>query len=489
MDILSIGASRTRLHCPGDFMRFHKPRSRALLALAASIVFTLTGCATAAVNASGSSRIVPTDAPSTVGNLTSDDEGFRRLKHIVVIYMENHSFDNLYGEFPGANGLANAGTRATQVDLLGKPFAVLPTLPGGAFPSNLPNAPFNIEQYIPIGVNSPDLVHRFYQEQAQIDRGKMDKFAAISDAKGLVMGYYHTANLPLAAEAARNTLCDNFFHGAFGGSFLNHIYFISAQVPTFASAPQPMHAQLDKNGALIRDGALTPDGYVVNTTFTVNNPHPSTIPPAFLVPNQTFATIGDRLSEKNVSWAWYSGGWADALAGHPDSLFQFHHQPFAYFANFADGTAAKAAHLKDETEFIAAARAGTLPSVSFVKPVGEVNEHPGYANVKSGEEHVVALLQALRSNPQWSETAVIITYDENGGFWDHVAPPVVDRWGPGSRVPTFVISPLARHGYVDHNIYDTSSILALIEHRWGLAPLSTRDAAANDMHAAFDFKQ
>jgi phospholipase C len=489
MDILSSGASRIVLHRLGDSMRFDKARAGAALPLATGILFTLAACSTVAVNASGPSSVVATAAPSTAGNLRSDDEGFRRLKHIVVIYLENHSFDNLYGEFPGANGLANAGARATQVDLLGKSFAVLPTPPGGAFPSNLPNAPFNIEQYIPIGVNSPDLVHRFYQEQAQIDGGKMDKFAAISDAKGLVMGYYHTSNLPLAAEAASNTLCDNFFHGAFGGSFLNHIYFISAQVPIFPSAPQTMRAQLDEHSNPVRDGAVTPDGYVVNTSFTVNAPHPAMIAATFLVPNQTFPTIGDRLSEKNVSWAWYSGGWADALAGHADSLFQFHHQPFAYFANFADGTAAKAEHLKDETEFVAAARAGTLPSVSFVKPLGEVNEHPGYANVKSGEEHVVELLKALRSSPQWSETAVIITYDENGGFWDHVAPPVIDRWGPGSRVPTFVVSPLAKHGFVDHNIYDTSSILALIEHRWGLAPLSTRDAGANDMHAAFDFKQ
>ena len=118
-----------------------------------------------------------------------------------------------------------------------------------------------------------------------------------------------------------------------------------------------------------------------------------------------------------------------------------------------------------------------------------MNEHPGYTNVLSGEQHVEDLLAALRSNPHWKHTAVIITYDENGGFWDHVAPPVIDKWGPGSRVPTLVISPLAKHGYVDHNTYDTSSILALIEHRWGLAPLSTRDAAANDLHEAFDFKQ
>src|SRR2546423_7323427 len=250
------------------------------------------------------------------------------LQYLVVIYLENHSFDNLYGEFPGANGLANAGATATQVDLAGKKFVVLPTPPGGAFPNNLANAPFSIEQYIPINANTPDLVHRFYQEQVQIDGGKMDRFAAVSDAKGLVMGFYHTSNLPLAAEAATNTLCDNFFHAAFGGSFLNHIYFISARVPVFPPAPAEMRTRLDERGNLVIDGTVTPDGYVVNTAFTVNNPHPSVIPAANLVPNQTFETIGDRLSEKGISWACYSGGWPDAVAGHPAPLFQFHHQPF-----------------------------------------------------------------------------------------------------------------------------------------------------------------
>ena len=469
-------------------MRFHQSRLAALSL--ASILFALAACspdATTSPSASSAARAAAGAAASNADDLKSEGEGLGRLKHIVVIYLENRSFDNLYGEFRGANGLANAGTHATQVDLLGNPFAHLPTPPGG-FPINLPNAPFSIEQYVPIQSIIPDLVHRYYQEQAQIDGGKMDKFAAIGDARGLVMGYYHTANLPLAVEAASNTLCDNFFHGAFGGSFLNHIFLVSAQAPTFPNAPQAMHAVLDQNGNLITDGAVTPNGYVVNTAFTVNKPHPSTVPAARLVPNQTFTTIGDRLSENDVSWAWYSGGWNDALAGHADALFQFHHQPFAYFANYADGTAAKAQHLKDETDFIAAARAGTLPAVSFVKPLGAVNEHPGYADLRSGELHVEQLLQALRSNPHWKHTAVIITYDENGGFWDHVAPPVIDQWGPGSRVPTLVISPLAKHGYVDHNIYDTSSILALIEHRWGLEPLSTRDAAANDMHDAFDFK-
>jgi acid phosphatase len=418
--------------------------------------------------------------------------GFDRLKHVVVIYLENHSFDNLYGEFPGANGLAKAAGTATQVDGSGKPFDFLPfpdSAPFRPFPTNLPNAPFSIEQYVPVHAKTPDLVHRFYQEQSQINGGKMNRFAVVSDAKGLVMGYYHTAHLPLADEARRYTLCDNFFHAAFGGSFINHFWLIAARTPAFPRAPAAIVAKLDSRGRLVNDGAVTPDGYAVNTLFSVNRPHPSGVPADRLLPNQRFPTIGDRLTAKQISWAWYAGGWDDALAGRPDSLFQFHHQPFVYFANYADGTPAKAEHLKDEKEFIAAARAGTLPAVAFVKPLGEVNEHPGYANVLTGERHTMELINAVGNGPDWKSTAIIITYDEHGGFWDHVPPPSGDRWGPGTRVPTLIISPFARRGFVDHTRYDTTSILAFLEHRFGLQPLNSRDANANDLTAAFDFAQ
>jgi acid phosphatase len=408
-----------------------------------------------------------------------------RLQHLVVIYLENHSFDNLYGEFPGADGLNDAAATATQVDASATPFVTLPQVSGSPFPPTLPNAPFPIEDYVPANVRIRDLVHRFYQEQAQIDGGKMDKFALVSDAKGEVMGFYHTGPLPLAAEAANYTLCDNFFHAAFGGSFLNHFWLIAARTPVFPNAPSAIVAQLAADGSLISDGAVTPDGYAVNTLFTVNQPHPS-VPADRLVPNQTFATIGDRLSERHISWAWYSGGWNDALAGHADPLFQFHHQPFAYFANYADGTAAKAEHLRDESEFIAAAQAGRLRAVSFVKPLGPQNEHPGYADLLTGENHVIDLINAVRNGADWPTTAIIITYDEHGGFWDHVPPPVIDRWGPGIRVPTLVISPFAKRGFVDHHRYDTTSILALIESRWRLEPLGDRDAAADNMANAFE---
>ena len=412
--------------------------------------------------------------------------GFDRLQHVVVIYLENHSFDNLYGSFPGADGLANAGAAATQTDGTGTPFTTLPQTPTSPFPTTLANGPFDITQYVPANMKIPDLVHRFYQEQSQIDGGRMDRFAQVSDVKGEVMGFYPTATLPLAAEAARYTLCDNFFHAAFGGSFLNHIWLIAARTPVFPNAPASAVAQLDTLGNLVHDGFVTPDGFAVNTSFSVNQPHPA-VPANQLVPNQTFPTIGDRLSERHVSWAWYSGGFAAALAGHPDPLFQFHHQPFVYFFNYRDGTAAKAQHLRDETEFFTAAQRGTLPAVSFIKPLGPDNEHPGYADMVTGEQHVLDLISAVRNGPDWRNTAIIITYDEHGGFWDHVAPPVVDRWGPGSRVPAIIISPFARRHHVDHHRYDTTSILAFIERRWGLAPLTDRDANANDLTAAFDF--
>ena len=237
------------------------------------------------------------------------------------------------------------------------------------------------------------------------------------------------------------------------------------------------------------DGIVSPDDYAVNTAFSVNEPHPGAVPADRLLPNQTFATIGDRLSSRHVSWAWYSGGWKAALAGRADPLFQYHHQPFAYFRTYADRTAAKADHLRDETEFFAAASAGTLPAVSFVKPLGPNTEHPGYADLLTGEQHVMDLVNAVRTGPDWRSTAIIITYDEHGGFWDHVAPPLADRWGPGSRVPAIIVSPFAKRHYVDHHRYDTTSILALIEHRWHLAPLSARDGAAADLREAFDFLQ
>jgi phospholipase C len=406
-----------------------------------------------------------------------------QLGHVIVIYLENHSFDNLYGTYPGAEGLDAPTANIPQLDPNGVAYTMLPQVDPN-LPMNLANVPFDITNYVPATQKTIDLVHRFYQEQIQIDGGKMDNFVMVSDAKGLSFGHYPTTILPLvnliSTMSSQVTVCDHFFHAAFGGSFLNHIWLIAAASPVFMNAPVGITAVLDNNGKLVTDGAVTPDGYAVNTAFSVNTPHPGTVPMANLVPNQTLPTIGDRLSAANIDWAWYSGGWNDALAGHADPLFQYHHQPFVYFQSFADGTAAKTQHLKDEVDFIEAAQTGKLPPVSFVKPVGANNEHPGYAALATGEAHVVELINYVMHSPTWNDTAIIVTYDENGGQWDHVAPPATDKWGPGTRVPAIVFSPFAKGG-VDSTVYDTTAILKLIEKRWNVQALGTRDAAQADL--------
>ncbi|HEV3231254.1 MAG TPA: alkaline phosphatase family protein [Candidatus Dormibacteraeota bacterium] len=446
----------------------------------------------AALTALSSCSATPT--PATGGDL-------HKINHLVVIYQENWSFDSLYGLFPGANGIA--GATVSQVDKTGAPITTQPQaidnngatpVPETAIPAGLPVKPYDISKYVPADKMTGDIVHRYYQEQYQIDGGKNDRFIAGSDNPGLVLSYYDASTMPEGKLAKEFTLSDNTFHSAFGGSFLNHQWLICACTPQWPAdqkpVPQAKVTTLDASGLPVTDGFLTTDGKsIVNTSYTVNTPHPKSANPAQLIPLLTGNNIGDELTAKNVSWKWYSGGWDDALAGKPDPNFQYHHQPFNYYQTYADGTQAKADHLQDEIRLFTDLGHGTLPQVSFVKPLGPNNEHPGYANLIQGQNHVAEIVNAVRNSPYWKDTAIVITYDENGGRWDHVAPPKGDIWGPGVRVPLIVISPYAHHGYVDHTQYETVSILRFIEERWNVPALGTRDAAAKDLTNAFDFNQ
>jgi len=440
---------------------------------------------------------------------------FGKINHFIVIYTENRSFDNLFAEFPGAEGLRPGMPVSPQLDADGTVLAHLPpvtakTKADGRFPAGLANAPFLVDDYLPQGEKTPDLVHKYYQEQEQIDGGKNDRFVEASDAGALVMGYYDGSDQKLFGLAKKYTLADHFFHAAFGSSFLNHFWLVCACTPSFPNALPSMIAAVDPaTGWLaraedspksvldgppkwVKDGAVTPDFFAVNTVQPPFPPYSTQSKPEERLPPQTMPTIGDRLTAKGVSWVWYSGGWSDANSGKiksydPPENFQPHHQPFNYFANFAPGTPARAEHLKDLTDLQAALAAGTLPAVVFYKPVGRDNLHPGYADLSTGENHVADLIEAIQKSSVFADTAIIITADENGGAWDHVAPPKIDRWGPGVRVPTLIISPFAKKGFVDHTVYDTTSILRTIEVRYGLEALGTRDAAAADMRNAFDF--
>ncbi|MCX7178282.1 MAG: sulfatase-like hydrolase/transferase, partial [Proteobacteria bacterium] len=224
------------------------------------------------------------------------------------------------------------------------------------------------------------------------------------------------------------------------------------------------------------------------------------------LPPQTWPTIGDTLTAKGLSWAWYAGGWQAALAesaqpaarraviyarkpGAPS--LEAHHQPFNYFLRFAPGTADREKHLQDASQLFAAIAGGKLPQVVFYKPDSHLNQHPGYADVLSGDAHIAQLVARLQASPLWPGMAIFVTYDENGGFWDHVAPPSGpgwgDRWGPGTRVPLIIISPQAKKGYVDSTPYDTTSIIKFITRRFGLTPLSGVRPNAGDLTKAFDW--
>ncbi|WP_417359240.1 acid phosphatase [Gallaecimonas pentaromativorans] len=481
-----------------------------------------------------------------------------KIDNVVVIFGENRSFDNLYGLFPGANGIANALKQEgyKQLDRTGKrPLTFLPPAWGGLtgpgvtpviteeMTERLPNVPFQINDKggfdLGVNVRTRDLVHRFYQNQMQIDHGRNDKFVAYSDAGALVMGYYDGSQLPLWQIAKDYTLADNFFMGGFGGSFFNHIRLICACSPYYPNAnhspAKDKIAVVEDDGVTLKiaanspesamqgppkfvnDGALTPDYFAVNTMQPAYQP--SGVAPAaggdprfadpsdpHTLPPQTQKHIGDMLDSKQVSWAWYSGAWdkastdRDAIYHFPEPNFQAHHQPFNYFKDLAPGTEAREEHLKDEKDFLAAIKAGKLPAVSFYKPQGNLNQHSGYANVEDGDRHIADIIHQLQQSPQWKHMLVVVTYDENGGYWDHVSPPKGDRWGPGSRIPAIIVSPYAKRGFVDHQFYDTTSILRFITKRWDLPVLeglmvrdqalkANNSPALGDLTNALDFSK
>ena len=471
-----------------------------------------------------------------------------QIQHVVVIYAENRSFNNLFANFPGVEKPLAAVKPADsqQLDRNGKPFETLPPIWHGLVPqaqtvahrsyqidekaiTGLPNQPWALRtpegEPLPSGLVTRDLVHRFYDNQMQINGGKNDGFVAWGDSGALVMGYYgdSSSTLRLWKLAQQYTLCDNFFMGAFGGSYFNHQYLIAAQPSFYQGADQsPAKFQIavvegdDPTGTRLKlaedspvsamDGrpkfasrsGLTPDFWAVNTmgpayapSFNSDPLHPelADLSSPNILPPQTHKTIGDMLSAKGIDWAWYAGGWQMALDGHGDEgisadfptspNFQIHHQPFNYFKQFAPGTTARAHHLRDagvgetsrSNHLIADIEAGTLPPVTFYKPQGDLNMHAGYSDVDVGDRHIARVVDALQKSPLWPHMLVVITVDENGGWWDHVAPPKGDRWGPGSRIPALIVSPFAKKGHVDHTVYDTGSIARFITRRFGLETL------------------
>lgn len=457
-------------------------------------------------------------------------EGFEKIKTIVVIYAENRSFTHLLPDFPGTLNVEDAPKASiVQKDRNGSVLPSLPPVwqkhaakPDPAYPASMPNAPFRISA--PPYNRPPDVlnrtpVHRFYQNRAQINGGANDLFVAWTNTGSLATGNFAGKGTHLYRLAKEFTLADQFFQAAYGGSNLNHFFLACACSPPFPNAPEHLRVVLNEKGDLklapnspksalegpptwVQDGSVSPDGHVVNTVQPAYQP--SGIAPAkhgdpqfadpekHPLPALELPTLGDRLSEKGVDWAWYAQGWKVALAYRGviyNKLgtvnFQPHHQPYNYFAKYAPGTKARRKRLKDMEDFWLAARKGTLPAVVFVKPDGTSNQHPSESTMSAGDLMIGRIVGTLRRSPQWDNMAIIITHDENGGFWDPAPPPAGDRWGPGTRVPTVIVSPYAKKGFVDHSVYDTTSILAFISKRFGLELLPGIRTQFGDLRNAF----
>jgi phospholipase C len=371
----------------------------------------------------------------------SATQKFSKIRHVVWIIQENRTFDNYFGTYPGADGLP--------------PTTCLPVLPG----SKQCVKPFHMRPDMPL----IDLEHNWETAHAAYDHGTMDGFVW-AEGSPYTMGYLDEQDIPNYWSYARHyTLCDRFFSSIMTGSSPNHDYTVAAQ-----SGRAINNVGTVKQLAIVEDD---PDGF-------------------------TFDSIADRLANARISWKYYvetrpmpPGGDVNLLSGmaYPDPQRYTLWNPFPGFRSIRENPE-RMSHLVDQDEYYQDLKRGSLPDVSWIIPDFQDSEHPPEP-VGQGMWYVTRAINALMQSPYWNNTVIFLTWDDYGGFFDHVAPPEVDAFGYGPRVPMIVISPYAKADFVSHFTYDFTSVLKFIEERWGLAHLTPRDHHALDMDDCFDFSQ
>jgi phospholipase C len=353
------------------------------------------------------------------------------IEHFVVLMQQNHSFDNYFGAYPGAEGFPSGTCVPITVD----------------DPSSSCVRPFHIGL-----LPARDLPHNAQTFARQFRQGRMDGFIDATRTQSRdyhpTMGYYDDRDIPYYWNLADNfVLFDRFFQSSKGGSVSNHLYWVA--------------------GTAIGDDSIPASGL------------PATLP-----------TIFDRLSQAGVSWKFYIQDYDPAvnyrtLARAPEERRpQVSWAPLLAFDRFLDDPALNA-RIVDLSEYYADLERGTLPAVSYIVPAGSSEHPPG--SIAAGETLVRSLVNSLTRSRYWDTSAFMWTYDGWGGWFDHVAPPQVDDAGYGFRVPALLVSAYAREGFVDSTELDFTSILRFIEDNWAIQPIATRDARANSLRQAFDF--
>jgi phospholipase C len=363
--------------------------------------------------------------------------GIDKINHIVFLVKENRTFDHYFGTFPGVDGTTHGEISSGKV------------IPLRHAPDAVPH----------------DIDHSYQAAVQAINGGAMNQFNLITggDVNGEFLSYtqYYEKDLPNYFAYARNfVLADHFFSSLTGPSFPNHLYTVGAQSGTAINNPSGSYWGCDA-AASSRVQVLDEDGDI-----------------GLVYPCFDFDTMADRLEERGLSWRYYA---------------PTHDQP-GYIWSALDAikhirlTSLWEQHVVPTEQFVQDARGGKLPEVSWLVTIVAESEHPP-ASVCVGENWTVQQLDALMQGPDWDSTAVFLTWDDFGGFYDHVAPPVVDRFGLGPRVPLLIISPWVKRGHITHQTLEFSAVLKFIEKRFDLAPLSQRDEEAADLSENFDFYQ
>jgi phospholipase C len=412
--------------------------------LAAGIVVSMVALSCASYSWTPSAPPLPDRAPSA----DVDERHLRTrwpIKHVVFLIKENRSFDNMFGRFPGANGVT------VGLDD-GESRPLTPT-------------PDKLER---------DLPHCYDCALEAWNEGKMDGFE-----QGFPGAYTQIPpeEMPNYWRWAQEfVLADNFFASAQGPSFPNHLFTIAAtSVGTHDNPEQDRDALRERH---VTTGLWKGWGCdSIQDTFVVvsdSEGREIKVPPCF-----RFRTEGDLLSQSGISWAYYAA--TDEQNGYVWSAYnavrRYRHSPKLW-----------ARHIFPVDDLMSDIEAGGLPAVTWITPRFEVSEHPEYSFCH-GENWTTQVINALMRSPQWESTAIFVTWDDYGGFYDHVPPPQVDDFGFGIRVPLLVISPYARRGHVDHVLGEFSSVLRFVEDNWYLGQLTHRDRDAFNLAYDFDFSQ
>jgi len=347
------------------------------------------------------------------------------IQNIIVVVMQNRSFDNLFGVFPGVNGIVEGVPGYAQKDATGK----------------------TVTAFLLTNTATADLPHNHNDFLNAWDRGKMDKYAYYNGDNS--MGHYDASTPGIAVLwqwAKSFALADNFFASAMGDAPTNQLYLVAAEDNNFPYNIQPYYGPC-------------------NTASTVKAAY-------------SFPHIGDQLTRRGITWAWYQ-----EVLYQCNEVYKPQENPFQFFMDTHSS-----ANVRDLTQFYADMAAARLPSLVIVQPGWNHSMHPGSGvPVSYGTIWLDGFIRHIQASSIWSHAAIIVIWDSSGGWWDHVPPPQVDSQGLGPRVPPLVVSPYAKTNYVSHVQMDDVSILRFIQETFGLPPLNVRNQLSNDLADMFRF--